>query len=95
MRPLNARQRLFAERTLAYAGFDYHTDAYLSVYGKPGMKRRNATINAARVYSRPQVQEYLQQIRAEAVRLAAEKAQRDQEEFRASLAKRGFWGERG
>ena len=90
MRPLNTRQRTFAERTLAYAGYDYHTDAYLSVYGKPGMKRRNATINAARVLARPQVQEYLQQIRAESVRLAAEKAERDQEEFLASLAKRGF-----
>lgn len=90
MRPLNARQRLFAERTLAYAGYDYHTDAYLSVYGKPGMKRRNACINAARIYARPQVQAYLEQIRAEAVRLAAEKAERDREEFRANLAKRGF-----
>jgi hypothetical protein len=42
------------------------------------------------VLARPQVQDYLQQIRAESVRLAAEKAERDREEFLASLAKRGF-----
>lgn len=48
MQRLTARARLFAERTQD-TNYRTHVDAYLSVY-RTNSSRRNATVNAARIY---------------------------------------------
>lgn len=80
---LTARQMLYAERTLSYK---YHVDAYLSVY-RSNSSRRNATVNATRIYKMPAVQAYLERIKQERAKLAAIKAEMEREQCLAYLAK--------
>lgn len=56
----------------------YHVDAYLSVY-RSNSSRRNATVNATRIYKMPAVQAYLERIKQERAKLAAIKAEMERE----------------
>lgn len=70
MQRLTARARLFAERTQD-PFYKTHVDAYLSVY-RTNSSRRNATVNAARIYKHPLVKAYLQELHAKRLELVAQ-----------------------
>lgn len=69
MQRLTSRARLFAERTQDPL-YKTHVDAYLSVY-RTNSSRRNATVNAARIYKHPLVKAYLQELHAKRLELIA------------------------
>lgn len=69
MQRLTARARLFAERTQDPM-YKTHVDAYLSVY-RTNSSRRNATVNACRIYNHPLVRSYLKMLHAKRLELAA------------------------
>lgn len=60
---------MFAERTQD-PFYKTHVDAYLSVY-RTNSSRRNATVNAARIYKHPLVKAYIQELHAKRVDLVA------------------------
>lgn len=70
MQRLTARARLFAERTQD-TNYRTHVDAYLSVY-RTNSSRRNATVNAARIYKNPLLKAYLQELHARRIAHARE-----------------------
>ena len=58
---LTPRQKVFVEYCMLIHTYRTHTDAYIAVY-KPKGTRKTATANASRIYNRPAVQAYINEL---------------------------------
>lgn len=88
---LTPRQKLFAEQCMLIHTHNSHTDAYIAIY-KPTGSRRTATSSASRIYNRPAVQAYVDDLYEVSTQRAIDRQEAErkafQDQLRSSLNKR-------
>jgi len=79
---LTPRQKAFIDNTLLIHSYRTITDAYIAVY-KPSGSRRTAMASASRIYNKPVVQAYRDELRAIESQRSIDKAEAEHRAFRA------------
>ena len=84
---LTPRQKAFIDNTLLIHTFRTITDAYIAVY-KPTGSRKTATASASRIYNKPAVRAYREELRAIETQRAIDRQEAEHQAFLAALANR-------
>ena len=81
---LTPRQKAFIDNTILTHRFRTITDAYIAAY-KPSGSRRTAMASASRIYNKPAVLDYRDELQAAETRRTIERKEAEHRAFLASL----------